>query len=86
MITHVPVLVSPSDVRLQTCESVANHPNPMHRQFCTCAYEFLTMVTKGVIYSVYKVVSRPSFSVTRQRKVSGGIGRITMCSSDGYRS
>ena len=32
---------------------------------CTvCAEEFLAVVTEGVVHSVYKVVTRPSFSVT----------------------
>ena len=53
----------------------------MHRQFHTCACEFLTIVTKGVVRGVYKVVIRSSFSVTRLHKVSGGIGRFAMSHS-----
>ena len=33
-------------------------------------YEFLTMVTEGVVHSVHKVVIRSSFHVIRQHKVS----------------
>ena len=28
----------------------------MHRRLCVCAYEFLTMVTEGVVHAVQKVV------------------------------
>ena len=33
----------------------------MYRWFCACTYEFLTMVTKGVVHRVHKVVIRSSF-------------------------
>ena len=63
-------LLSPSDVRVQTSESVANRRLPcvsygsfkmfkiptsefstvgMCRQFHACAYEYLTMVTEGLV-------------------------------------
>ena len=42
----------------------------MHRRFGTCTYEFLTTVTEGVGHGVYKVVSRSSFGVIQQCKVS----------------
>ena len=45
----------------------------MRKQFCTCACEFLTTVTEGVVHSVCKVVTRFSFGVTRRHKVSFGI-------------
>ena len=35
----------------------------MSRQFCACAYEFLSMVIEDVVQSVYKVVIWSSFSV-----------------------
>ena len=38
-----------------------------------CADEFLATVAEGVVHSVYKVVTRSSFSVIRQHKASGGI-------------
>ena len=46
----------------------------MRRQFCTCAFEFLAMVTEGVVHSVYKAVVRSFFGVIRSHKVSQGIG------------
>ena len=42
------------------------------------------MVTKGVVHSVFQVVTWSSFSVTRQHKVSEGIGCFATCLSDGY--
>ena len=36
----------------------------MHR-FCARTYEFLTMITKGVVHSVHKVVIRSSFAIIR---------------------
>ena len=44
----------------------------MRRQIQACADEFISTVTEGVVDSVYKVVTRLSFSVTRQHKVSRG--------------
>ena len=46
------------------------------RQFCVCAYEFVTMVTEGVVHGVHKVVIR-SFDVIRRHKASGGT--LTFC-------
>ena len=40
----------------------------MRRQFCICTYEFLSMVTEGVIHNVHKVVIQSSFSVIRVHK------------------
>ena len=81
---NIPVVESPPDIHLQTCESVANHPLPwasygnfkmfkistsefgtmrMCRQFCACAYTFLSTVTKGVVHGIHKVVIQPSFGV-----------------------
>ena len=37
-----------------------------------CADKFLATVTEGVVHAVYKVVTRSSFGVTQQHKVSGG--------------
>ena len=39
----------------------------MHRRFCVSAFEFLTMVTEGVVHGVHKVVIWSSFSVIQQR-------------------
>ena len=41
------------------------HTVGMCRQMQACTDEFLAMVTKGVDQTVYKVVSKSSFSVTR---------------------
>ena len=38
----------------------------MHRQFCVCTYEFLTMVTEGVAHGVHKVMIRSSFGVIQR--------------------
>ena len=46
----------------------------MRRQFLARTYEFLTMVTEGVVHSVCKVVIRSSFGVIQRHKVSEGIG------------
>ena len=42
----------------------------MGRRFLACTYEFLTMVTKGVVHSVHKVVIRSSFGAIQRHKVS----------------
>ena len=44
----------------------------MCRRMRACTDEFLATVTEGVVQSVYKVVTRSSFSVTWPHKVSGG--------------
>ena len=54
----------------------------MRRRFRPCAYEFLTMVTKGVVHCVHKVVIQSSFGLIRRHKVSYGIGRFAMCPYD----
>ena len=33
----------------------------MHRSFCTWAYQFLTVVTEGVVHGIHKVVIWSSF-------------------------
>ena len=43
-----------------------------HRQVRACVDEFLSMVTKGVVHGVPKVVTPSSFSVIQPHKVSGG--------------
>ena len=58
------VLSGLHDVRLQTSESVG-----MRRRFQTCAYQFLTTVTEGVVCGVHKVVIRTSFGVISRHKV-----------------
>ena len=35
-----------------------------------CAYEFLTVVTQGVVHGVHKIVIRSAFGVIQQHKVS----------------
>ena len=42
----------------------------MRRPFRTCAYEFLTTVTKGVVHGVHKVETWSSFGVILRHKVS----------------
>ena len=51
----------------------------MHRQFCACAYQFLNMVTEGVVQGVHKVVIRSSLGVIRRLKVSGGTWTFHHC-------
>ena len=52
----------------------------MRRRFRACAYEFLTMVTEGVVQGVHKVVIRLSFGVTLRHEVNLGIGHFaTRC-------
>ena len=46
---------------------------------CMCLCEFLTIVTKGVVHGVHKVVIRWSFGVIRPDKVSYGIGHFATC-------
>ena len=40
------------------------------RGFHTCAYEFLTMETEGVVHGIHKVAIWSSFVVIEQHKVS----------------
>ena len=52
---------------MRCCDKVAKWPIP-------CTDEFFATVTEGVVYGVYKLVTRLYFCVTRRHKVSGGIG------------
>ena len=52
----------------------------MYRQFCVCMYDFLTMVTEGVVHVVHKVVIWSSFSEIcglRQVEVNGHFATVT---------
>ena len=49
----------------------------MCRQMRGCTDEFLATVSERVVHGVYQVVTRSSFSVTQQQKVSGGFGHFT---------
>ena len=51
----------------------------MSKRFCACAYEFIPVVTEGVIHGVHKVVIRSSFGIIRRHKVSKGIGCFATC-------
>ena len=42
----------------------------IRRRFHACVYEFLTMVTEGVVHVVHKVVIWSSFAVILRHKVS----------------
>ena len=42
----------------------------MYGQFRASVYEFMIMVTKGVVHGVHKVVIQSSFGVIYQHKVS----------------
>ena len=42
----------------------------MRRRFRTCTYEFLAMVTEGVVHGVHKVLIQLSFIVIQKHKVS----------------
>ena len=42
----------------------------VRRRFRTCAYEFLTTVTEGVVHGVHKIVNWSSFGVIQRHKVS----------------
>ena len=42
----------------------------MPRGFCTCTYDFLMTVTKGVVQGVHKVVIRLSLDIIQRHKVS----------------
>ena len=46
----------------------------MRRQFHSCAYEFPTTVTTGVVHGVHKVVIQSSFGVIWRHKGSQDIG------------
>ena len=48
----------------------------MCKQFRACAYEFLTMVSEGVVHYVHKAMIRFSFSLIWRHKVSEGSGRF----------
>ena len=43
----------------------------MCKQFRSCAYEFFSTVTKGVVHSLHTVVIGSSFGVIRRHKASG---------------
>ena len=51
----------------------------MRRRKRACSHKFLAMVTKRVVHSVHKVVTRLSFSVIRCHKVSGGQWTFHKC-------
>ena len=46
-----------------------------------CADEFLATVTEGVVHGVYKVVTRLSFGIIWQHKVSGGKWMFSYCAT-----
>ena len=53
----------------------------MCRRFCTCRYEFLTMVTEGVVHGVHKVVNQSSFGVIPSFHLTATEGELRLLHS-----